>query len=310
MLITSAIFIDCMKCAFTLLAFFLSAHLTGQPYLNETSQWKQYFQYYEYPPGYEIIEDIWIKLDGDTTIEGTTYFKVLKTGFDTTDQINTGGTDTYGTIFEYLDPIREGDKSIFAFNRKTQKEYLLYDFSAAVGDTLMSGKCKRDSVLSIDTVYLGDVPRRQFHLPTPYPVEISTLVEGIGSTFGFYIHACNIIPNPVVYLQCFCQDGSCIKFKGNYDCSSLLVANQEINENAFSILPNPFIDEIEIHFPDAFQHAVSIVIVNLLGAVVFEEQRSSPNAIERIALPDLPAAMYVVSIRHQYGITSQKMMKL
>lgn len=249
-------------------------------------------------------------MDGDTTIEGTTYFKVLKTGFDTTDQINTGGTDTYGTIFEYLDPIREGDKSIFAFNRKTQKEYLLYDFSAAVGDTLMSGKCKRDSVLSIDTVYLGDVPRRQFHLPTPYPVEISTLVEGIGSTFGFYIHACNIIPNPVVYLQCFCQDGSCIKFKGNYDCSSLLVANQEINENAFSILPNPFIDEIEIHFPDAFQHAVSIVIVNLLGAVVFEEQRSSPNAIERIALPDLPAAMYVVSIRHQYGITSQKMMKL
>lgn len=299
-----------MKYAWSLFVLFLSAQLMGQPYLNETSQWKQYFRYSEYPPGFAFIEDIWIKLDGDTTIEGTTYFKVLKTGFDTTDQINTGGTDTYGTIFEYLDPIREGDKSIFAFNRKTQKEYLLYDFSAAVGDTLMSGKCKRDSVLSIDTVYLGDVPRRQFHLPTPYPVEISTLVEGIGSTFGFYIHTCNIIPNPVVYLQCFCQDGSCIKFKGNYDCSSLLVANQEINENAFSILPNPFIDEIEIHFPDAFQHAVSIVIVNLLGAVVFEEQRSSPNAIERIALPDLPAAMYVVSIRHQYGITSQKMMKL
>lgn len=299
-----------MKYAWSLFVLFLSAQLMGQPYLNETSQWKQYFRYSEYPPGFAFIEDIWIKLDGDTTIEGTTYFKVLKTGFDTTDQINTGGTDTYGTIFEYLDPIREGDKSIFAFNRKTQKEYLLYDFSAAVGDTLMSGKCKRDSVLSIDTVYLGDVPRRQFHLPTPYPVEISTLVEGIGSTFGFYIHACNIIPNPVVYLQCFCQDGSCIKFKGNYDCSSLLVANEEINENAFSILPNPFIDEIEIHFPDAFQHAVSIVIVNLLGAVVFEEQRSSPNAIERIALPDLPAAMYVVSIRHQYGITSQKMMKL
>ena len=282
----------------------------GQPYLNETSQWKQYFRYSEYPPGFAFIEDIWIKLDGDTTIEGTTYFKVLKTGFDTTDQINTGGTDTYGTIFEYLDPIREGDKSIFAFNRKTQKEYLLYDFSAAVGDTLMSGKCKRDSVLSIDTVYLGDVPRRQFHLPTPYPVEISTLVEGIGSTFGFYIHACNIIPNPVVYLQCFCQDGSCIKFKGNYDCSSLLVANQEINENAFSIHPNPFNDEIEIHFPDAFQHAVSIVIVNLIGAVVFEQYHSSPNAVERIALPDLPLGMYVVSIRHQDGITSQKMMKL
>lgn len=299
-----------MKYAWSLFVLFLSAQLMGQPYLNETSQWKQYFRYSEYPPGFAFIEDIWIKLDGDTTIEGTTYFKVLKTGFDTTDQINTGGTDTYGTIFEYLDPIREGDKSIFAFNRKTQKEYLLYDFSAAVGDTLMSGKCKRDSVLSIDTVYLGDVPRRQFHLPTPYPVEISTLVEGIGSTFGFYIHACNIIPNPVVYLQCFCQDGSCIKFKGNYDCSRLLVANQEINENAFSIHPNPFNDEIEIHFPDAFQHAVSIVIVNLIGAVVFEQYHSSPNAVERIALPDLPLGMYVVSIRHQDGITSQKMMKL
>ena len=310
MLILSAIFINCMKYAFALLIFFLSTQLAGQPYLNESSRWKQYFQYYEYPPGIGFIEDIWIKLDGDTTIEGTTYFKVLKTGFDTIDQILTGGTDTYGTIFEYLDPIREGDKSIFAYNLKTHKEYLLYDFSAAVGDTLMSGNCKRDSVLRIDTLYLGDVPRRQFHLPTPYPVEISTLVEGIGSTFGFYIHACNIIPNPVVYLQCFCQDGSCIKFKGDYDCSSLLVANEEINKNAFSIHPNPFNDEIEIHFPDAFQHAVSIVIVNLMGAVVFEEYHSLPNPIEHITLPDLAAGMYIISIRHQDGIYAQKMMKL
>lgn len=299
-----------MKYILSLIIFFLSAQLIGQPYLNETSRWKQYFRYSVYPPGVAFIEDIVIQLDGDTTIEGTTYFKVLKTGFDTTHYPQGAGTDTNGTIYEYLDPIREEEKFIYAYNRLTHSEYLLYDFSAMLGDTLKSGHCIRDTVILIDTLYLGEVPRKQFHLPTSHGGDISTLVEGIGSTFGFYIYACNIIPNPVVYLQCFCQDGSCLKFYGNYDCSSLLVANEEIKESAFSIHPNPFSDEIEIHFPDAFQHAASIVIVNLMGAVVFEEQHSSPNAIERIALPDLAAGMYIVSIRHRHGITSQKMMKL
>ena len=299
-----------MKYTFTLLALFLSAQVIGQTYLNETSRWKQYFRYSYYPPGVALIEDAWIQLDGDTTINGMTYFKVLKTGFDTFDFLQGGGTDSYGTMHDYLDPIREADQSIYAFSRTMNEEYLLYDYSAQVGDTLKSGNCERDTVISIDTLLLGNVPRKQFHLPAPYTADISRLVEGIGSTFGFQWHVCNIIPNPVVYLQCFCQDGACLKFYGNYDCSSLLVANEEREERAFSIHPNPFIDELEIHFSEALQQSVSLVIIDMMGAVVFNLHLSSADSIERIAIPDLATGLYIISVRHQDGIYSQKMMKL
>jgi hypothetical protein len=300
-----------MKYAWPLIILFLSTQLMGQPYLNETSRWKQYTRYGVYPPAIEFIEDVVIRLDGDTIIDSQLYFKVLKTGFDTTTYLQNEGPDTHGTIYEYMDPIREGDLGIYVYSLAQQKEYLLYDFSANLGDTLKSGNCKRDTVILIDSVYLGDQPRKQFHLPSRYSVDISTLIEGIGSTFGFYWGVCNVITSPyVIRLQCFSQDGDFIQFDPTYDCNNWLLSDEVIPGHAFSIRPNPFIHEIEILFPDAFQQPVSITIVNLMGAVVFECQLSSVNSIEHIALPDLPAGMYVISVGHQDGFNSQKIMKL
>lgn len=300
-----------MKHFFYLIVLFISTQVVGQPYLNETSQWKQYYEYSVYPPGIRIVQDIVIQLDGDTMVGTTNYHRVLKTGIATTYYVQSGDTTYHGPIQEYMDPIREGEKSIYAYNRMTQKEYLLYDFGAEVGDTLKSGNCKRDTVIRIDTIYLGDKPRRRFHLPSPFPGDVSTLVEGIGSTFGFYFGVCNVITTPAfLQLQCYSQDGDFIQFDSTFDCSGLLLADEAVREEDFAIHPNPFTDEIEIDFPDAFKQSVSISVVNLMGVVVFEKRLQSVNSIERIALPDVPAGIYIVSIRHSQGIMSRKMMKV
>jgi Secretion system C-terminal sorting domain len=299
-----------MKYFLPLIVLFLATRLVAQPYLNETSQWKQYYRYSAYPPGIAFVEDILIQLDGDTMVGDVTYYRVLKTGLATTILLQSNDTTYQGPIHHYMDPIREEDKYIYAYDRAAGKEYLLYDFSAAVGDTLKSfDYCKRDTVISIDTLYLGDQPRKRFHLPSPYAGDISTLVEGIGSTFGFYWPVCNVIPDPQIKLQCFSQDGAFIQFDSTYDCNGLLLANKWIKEDKFSIHPNPFLDDIEIQFPVAFQQAVSITMVNMLGAVVFHQQLQSPGPVERLALPDLPAGVYVICIRNRQGISSYKMIK-
>ena len=185
----------------------------------------------------------------------------------------------------------------------------MYDFSAAVGDTLLSGNCATDTVVRIDTVYLGDQPRKRFHL-TPGPHgEICTLIEGVGPTFGLYWQPCNVVPDPQIYLQCYSQDGDVMPFDSTYDCGGLILADQTVEADTWSVRPNPFTDEIEIEFPDEFQQPASISVVNLMGVVVFEKQLLPVNSIERIDLPDMPAGIYMVMLRYQQGIISKKMMK-
>ncbi len=298
-----------MKYCAILIALLLAAQLKAQPYLNETSQWKQYYRHSVFPPGLAFVEDVIIRLDGDTLVGTTTYHKVLKTGQATTYYVQSGDTTYHGPIHEYLDPIREVDHFMYAYDRQAGQEYLLYDFSAAVGDTLLSGNCATDTVVSIDTVYLGDQPRKRFHL-TPGPHgEICTLIEGVGPTFGLYWQPCNVVPDPQIYLQCYSQDGDVMPFDSTYDCGGLILADQTVEADTWSVRPNPFTDEIEIEFPDEFQQPASISVVNLMGVVVFEKQLLPVNSIERIDLPDMPAGIYMVMLRYHQGIISKKMMK-
>ncbi|HEY3385442.1 MAG TPA: T9SS type A sorting domain-containing protein, partial [Saprospiraceae bacterium] len=201
-------------------------------------------------------------------------------------------------------------KLFIAFNRAEQNEYLMYDFSGAVGDTLLSNDCEEDIIQSIDTLYLGTEPRKQFHLPEYSPnIEFSTLIEGIGSTFGFGYHACNTYWSTVRYLRCFSQDGNYIQIYPNFGPCEFILPVDPVQNPEFSIYPNPFTDEIEIHFANDLQQTLSVSIVNLFGAVVFEKQFLPQSSIEHISLPDLTAGMYLMCIRSKEGISTQKMIK-
>jgi len=299
-----------MKHFFYLIVLFISTQVVGQPYLNETSQWKQYYEYSVYPPGIRIIQDIVIQLDGDTMVGTTNYHRVLKTGLATTYYVQSGDTTYHGPIQEYMDPIREGEKSIYAYNRMTQKEYLLYDFGAEVGDTLKSGNCKRDTVIRIDTIYLGDKPRRRFHLPSPFPGDISTLVEGIGSTFGFYFGVCNVITTPAfLQLQCYSQDGDVMSFDSTYDCDGLILDDQTVEVDTWSVCPNPFTDEIEVRFPEGLPQPSTISVVNMMGVSLYQQQVSSGDQAVHISLSNVPVGMYVVCMRHAKGMFSRVVVK-
>lgn len=294
------LFLVCLCCATSAI---------GQPYLNETSRWKQYYRYSVYPPGIAFEEDIWIQLDGDTVVGNKTYYRVLKTGIGITYYPQEGDTTFHGAIHQYLDPVREEGNAFYAYNRMAQEEYLLYDFSAAVGDTLKSGTCKRDTVIAIDTLYLGDVPRKQFHLPSPFSGDISTLVEGVGSTFGFYWQPCNVVPTPFIKLQCFSQDGEFISFDSNFDCSALVLGIDMIKKDDFTCYPNPFSTEIFIETPHPVGQEYTIIITNLVGSIIYEKKYSAMESFERIDLSHIPSGLFILSLYQSGKFSSKKIVK-
>src|SRR5678815_5693495 len=84
--------------------------LTAQPYLNETSRWKQNFLPPSGPEGWTYFDDEMIQLDGDTAVNGRTYFRVLKTGTSYSYYHDYWNDTTYTyqkPIHKYMAPIRE-----------------------------------------------------------------------------------------------------------------------------------------------------------------------------------------------------------
>ena len=299
-----------MKHLYTLIALCLSVHLVAQPYLDATSQWKQYYRYSVFPPGIAFVEDMVIQFDGDTTVGTKIYHRVLKTGLATTYMVQSGDTTYQGPIHTYMDPIREEGPYFYAYDRQAGQEYLLYDFSAQVGDTLQSGQCNMDMVVSIDTVYLGDRPRKRFHLmPGPHG-EITTLIEGVGPTFGLYWQPCNEVPDPQIYLQCFSQDGDYMSFDSAYDCSQLVLAEEVITHEDWSVRPNPFSDEIEVYIPEGLRYPLKFTVMDLMGIVVYESLLMEGDHVVQVGLKELAAEMYVVSLRNREGVFSKMVMKI
>ena len=279
--------------------------LYSQPYLNETSTWKQFYKTY----GLESIMeyDALIQFDGDTIIGNTTYYKVLETGMVKTSY--TCCPASYAPIYNHRNPIREENKSFYAYNIVTNKEYLLYDFDLIIGDTIKTG-CNKDTIVSIDTVFMGNIPRQRFHLlATPF-----TLIEGIGSTVGFYWQTCNGISSIAGYLQCYCQNGDCISFPTFWDpnpeCDSLVTNIRNIEFTNFSITPNPFDNEIQIQSTWLEDSDATIYIFNLTGDLIMKKKIHSNTIFESVNVTSLSPGIYFIGIQNNGVINFKKMIKL
>jgi len=284
----------------------LTTPLVSQPTINETSQWKQYLQYGSNNCECTTIKDRLYQLNGDTLIGNINYFNVLVTEIYTI--IYQSGSTIINDLHYYADPIREENNAIYAFNRIKNEEYLLYDFNLAIGDTIKTGSCLKNNVIRIDSVYLGLEPRKRFHLPGP---DFSTLIEGIGSTWGFYYQACNdYLPPGPQKLQCYCQDGNCIQFDPTYDCNSLITKTEDIPFYNVAITPNPFQDEIKVQYETVPNELLSLSIVDPMGKMILGRMLNSSEPFEIIKVTDLPPGIYFIHIHNKKAGTIKKMVKL
>ena len=301
-----------MKNLFPFLLLTSSFPVEGQLYLNESSMWKERSGYHKsYPDPYYYVEDYVIKLDGDTVIDSRLYYKTLKTGTLTV----TGGTpDTLVGIYpihNYLKPLREENKDFYMYNLQTKKDEFLHNFDLVIGDTATTD-CDYAFVTWIDTLYLGNIPRKRFHLAfPPGKGEVNSLIEGVGAAWGLFLNPCNVYPPFTTYfkLQCYSQDGAYMQVDSTFDCSNVVHSNDHIHQYPFSIRPNPIDEYLEIYFPEQIMQDLKVTIMNLTGAVIYQKNFKSSDKIERISFLDVPSGLYIISLKSKDAISAFKIIK-
>lgn len=207
-------------------------------------------------------------ISDDTIIDGKTYSKVYTGNFLFENDSNR---------LTYL--IREENKQIFSKSLNTNNEYLLYDFTLNVNDTMVidtTGILQRAVVTNIDSMQLEDgIFRKRFHL-TPLNIMYDPVlhVEGFGSLgngFSLPFGLGGIVDYGISTNCIFSSSELFYKRQNavNEDCLELIieVGIEEVDGYGLNVFPNPANEFI--YFSEKIAKS-NIAIYSLLGQKVFE----------------------------------------
>jgi len=289
----------------TTLLVAITSCLLAQNYLNESSTWTESENCG--PPGYSI-KDLTITLDGDTLINGITYHKTHVSELHAYSDGIGGDTTTVEDAY-YSYPIREESGAFYWY--RNGEDRMLHNFNLSVGDTVMSNYGDQyEIVKNIDTVLIANTPRRRYFCG-------GSVVEGVGSSFGLFFppfwegfwlgDECGRL------MQCFSQDDQYFPFElydGAVGCSNL-VAIDDIKgpRFPFDISPNPTSDYINLEFNETSLKDVKVQVIDLTGRVLFTQNISNLNNIEKIDIRDLPNGLLIVNVINNDIFESKKIIK-
>lgn len=235
-----------------------------------------------YNPAHDEENPVWdvyerFALSGeDTIIKNLSYKKLYlfyDTIFDKKKSLYMGGIreDNEKHIYYIGDSIH-WLKPFNSFNDyNKEKEFLLYDFSLEIGDTLWEGNNNifgKLIVEDIDTIQIENTLRKKFYF-NYFWVE---WIEGIGSLRGL-LFAASDIPTGSSYpnnsLICFLQNNQVLYHEEHFiDCfpTTVSVETKQININ-IQVSPNPT-NKIIIRFEWGNDKIETIDIFDLKGSLI------------------------------------------
>ena len=235
------------------LIFIINHSLKSQDYVpfpTENVNWNVFYAgtCEEAPPDTSLLR---YTIYGDTTINEIQYSKLcLETG------------DTINPKVQTIGGLRESEKKIYYIGQTIyaggfEDEYLLYDFTKQIGDTI-----KHDSysgfysvILDIDSVEIDKSYRKRYKVDNHWFYQNPDyIIEGIGSVKnGLLGHISDIPTCGTHYWEhiCFRENGIVKYLNPSFnDCftSNLLTGIAQADyETDFEIFPNPFSNEIQIN---------------------------------------------------------------
>jgi hypothetical protein len=233
-----------------------------------------------------------ITFSNDTSIGGQTYHKLI-TPFV---QSFSTGTCGSGRIAGYQGSIREDslNRKVFFVPPSQSAEQLLYDFNMQVGDTvkgyLESFAYPSDTVISVDSVLVGTNYRKRWNINSCYNISI---VEGIGSTYGFYQATPGCITDAPGYaITCFEEHGQTLypAFPTNCGLITNVSAIDDLSAQ-IRIFPNPSAGKTTLDFGKA--HIKELQVTDVLGNVVYKRILHLQTSLE---INDLKAGTYFITL--------------
>jgi Secretion system C-terminal sorting domain len=210
----------------------------------------------------------------------------------------------------------------------TISEYLLYDFSLQVGDSLkitmpdiLSNPCIvapiniASEVIAIDSVLLTNGEyRKRFLLGEDWGLNTHYHIEGIGSTIdliyifnyatldGWHIRhdlICFLIQNSILHLSPNWQEAACF-----LDPSTNI--NEVYKEEQFEVYPNPGTNIITIKSDTEANELLILELIDVNGKVLIKEEIFSNQQID---IASLQNGIYYIKIANRNKINVLKFVK-
>jgi len=250
-------------------------------------------------PHFEIINFVNYCTPGvDTTINGFSYFII-----DTCD----GG---------YKGAFRNENGKVWFVPRNSQNEFLLYDFSAQAGDTILnvyiegfSGFFELHDLYvepdAVDSILINGNYRKKIHF------DAGDWIEGIGNSQGLFLEPWPNISDYMVDLYCMSTNDTTL-FPGYFvgDCELPVGVKEMENSNLLlSIYPNPCINEFYMELMKSNRDDLNnIIVVNSFGQKISPAFKIENNTI-RIEMESYPPGIYFIRFSNNEKVFVRKLIK-
>lgn len=264
------------------------------------------------------VSNMKFSINGDTIINAKTFHKYYIQ------------SDTVSFSFDfsksnYIASLREENKQLFMIPKDSLNEYLMYDFSKSVGDTIIGNSflflpfnsslynCE-NIIESIDSIQIQNLYRKRIKIKSTSSIPTSPIeywIEGIGSTNGlffpgYYNH--NLIDIPIRNLLCF-EYKKQVFFQSSTSCFYYSTSSVDdlIIVNDIRIFPNPFSSFTEIVFDGNVKsdETYTVSIYSLSGEIVKNEDFSYSERII-INRENLESGLYYVILKNKKQIISKQ----
>lgn len=289
---------------------------TYHPFPTKNTLWTEMY-FNPYPNEYSEFHCFALK-DNDTTINSKLYHKLYHS------------TDTLFTEANLCGAIREENKRVYYYSINSltyrfmeieaKKEYVLYDFSLNICDTIKNDSFSISStdklvVFSVDSVLVGTEYRKSYTFAypnAPDSIPWAVWIEGVGSLRGL-LFATGDVPSNGLFndLICFRQDNV---FLYHYDNNNINQYHYDryndcyyIKPNAVEmiaantkiiIVPNPVktIARIEFEKPDYRK----LILTDLYGRTLrgYNIEGKTSIKLSRVGLPN---GIYFITIYDKHG---------
>ncbi len=220
---------------------------------------------------------------GDTIINDVRYAKLM------------GTTD--GDAPHLFSLLREDNGKVWE-RLNNQREILLYDFTANVGDTIWcgpwAGEYHYNIVDSISIEHIGGINRKKFWFGLEYgwfgTAAAEIWIEGIGSDLGLLYSGSASISGAYYNTLCFHQNDELIWQNPNYDDCTFDAVGENIGVKMV-LYPNPTKGTIKIEA----ENIQNVSIYNYFGEIIFETETSG-NTFE-YDFSDKKSGLYIIKVR-------------
>ena len=269
------------------------------PFPTENAYWNVFYAgtCQEAPPDSMILR---YTVRGDTLIDNKTYQKLyLELG------------DTLNPVIRVIGGIREDNKKIYYTGETvlaaTNGEYLLYDFTKEIGDTIYhesNGDFFYSVVLDIDSILIDGNYRKQFKIQShSFGQSPDYIIEGIGSVVnGLLGNISDITTCGTHYWEhiCFKENGEVKYLNPNFDdCfppNLIMGANTTRLETKIKIYPNPIDQNLQIE--NNTNENLKIKIIDINGRLIIEQPLNGTKTIIKL---DIKPGIYNVLITNKVG---------